>query len=106
MSETLSAVPWQPWLFGNNPSSWLSLGSHVFYLAIPEAFIRAGMPSSYCLFEFSSGYFVSLDSNSVFYRKTKIKCNLAILCPVLNALVWMGMVGCVLVFYFFFLMGQ
>lgn len=58
-----------------------------FYLEIPEAFIRAGMPSSYCLFEFSTGYFVSLGSNSVFYRKTKIKCNLAILCPLLNALV-------------------
>lgn len=37
------------------------------------------MPSSYCLFEFSTGYFVSLGSNSVFYRKTKIKCNPAIL---------------------------
>lgn len=65
-----------------------SLWAHMcFYLEIPEAFIRAGMPSSYCLFEFSTGYFVSLGSNSVFYRRTKIKCNLAILCPLLNALV-------------------
>lgn len=39
------------------------------------------MPSSYCLFEFSTGYFVSLGSNSVLYRMTEIKCNLAILHP-------------------------
>lgn len=56
------------------------------------------MPSSYCLFEFSTGYFVSLGSNSVFYRKTKIKCNLAILRPcTMLCFRWVWLVG----FWFF-----
>lgn len=52
--------------------------SCIFYLRIPEALIRAGAQSSYSLLEFSC--VMSLGSNNVFYRKTKIRGNLALHC--------------------------
>lgn len=88
----------------------LPVVAHVSSLHIPEALIRARVLSSYYWLVFSTVCFVSLGSNSVFYRKPRLSVTLLSTASltVLSSigcgwlfLVWVGLVGGFFLPYFF-----